>query len=88
MSEDERKNSNNQCHNSLNCCVEHALTTYFEQLNGEVTTNLYDVFLAEVEGPMLKATLSHTQGNESQAAESLGVNRGTLRKKLKTYGLV
>lgn len=74
-------------HSPLGKCVEYALKDYFEQLNGHSTANLYDMLLAEVEAPLLKATLEHTQGNQSRAAEILGLNRGTLRKKLKTYGL-
>lgn len=71
----------------LSVCVEAALKDYFEQLNGQTTTNLYDMLLTEVEAPLFKATLEHTKGNQSRAAELLGLNRGTLRKKLKTYGL-
>mgnify|MGYP000706919335 CR=1 FL=1 len=68
-------------------CVEASLKDYFQQLDGHSTTNLYDMLLAEVEAPLFKATLEHTKGNQSRAAEILGLNRGTLRKKLKTYGL-
>lgn len=71
----------------LSECVEVALQDYFKNLDGVPTANLYDMLLAEVEEPLFKATLEHTQGNRSQAAEILGLNRGTLRKKLKTYGL-
>jgi len=71
----------------LSVCVETALKDYFEQLNGQTTTNLYDMLLTEVEAPLFKATLEYTNGNQSRAAELLGLNRGTLRKKLKTYGL-
>ncbi len=67
--------------------VENALKQYFEHLDGHPAANLYDMLLAEVEAPLFKATLEHTNGNRSQAAEILGLNRGTLRKKLKTYGL-
>ncbi len=74
-------------HAPLSVCVETALKDYFEQLNGHSTANLYDMLLAEVEAPLFKATLRHTNGNQSRAAEILGLNRGTLRKKLKTYGL-
>jgi Fis family transcriptional regulator len=45
------------------------------------------MLMTEVEVPLLKATLAHTNGNQSRAAEILGINRGTLRKKLKLYGL-
>ena len=72
---------------SLSECVEQALKDYFKQLDGHPTANLYDMLLAEVEAPLLKSTLEHVNGNQSKAAEILGINRGTLRKKLKTYGL-
>lgn len=71
----------------LHQCVTNALDDYFKQLNGHSTTNLYDMLLAEVEAPLFKATLEYTNGNQSRAAEILGINRGTLRKKLKQYDL-
>ncbi len=71
----------------LNQCVSSALNDYFEHLNGHSTTNLYDMLLTEVEAPLSKATLEYTKGNQSRAAEILGINRGTLRKKLKQYDL-
>jgi len=74
-------------HAPLSECVENALKDYFTHLDGQTTTNLYDMLLAEVEAPLFKATLEHTHGNQSRAAEILGLNRGTLRKKLKTYDL-
>lgn len=72
---------------SLGECVEYALKTYFQQLDGHPAANLYDMLLAEVEAPLLRATLEHTNGNQSRTAEILGINRGTLRKKLKAYDL-
>ena len=74
-------------HASLGECVENALKDYFQQLDGHPAANLYNMLLTEVEAPLLKATLTHTKGNQSRAAEVLGLNRGTLRKKLKTYNL-
>lgn len=74
-------------HAPLKECVEHALHNYFQQLNGTPTANLYDMLMTEVEVPLLRATLEHTHGNQCRAAEILGINRGTLRKKLKQYGL-
>lgn len=74
-------------HAPLSECVETALKDYFEQLDGHPAANLYDMLLAEVEAPLFRAALEHTNGNQSRAAEILGLNRGTLRKKLKTYGL-
>jgi Fis family transcriptional regulator len=72
---------------SLGECVEYALKTYFQQLGGHPAANLYDMLLAEVEAPLLRATLEHTNGNQSRTAEILGINRGTLRKKIKVYDL-
>ncbi|MDO7596712.1 MAG: DNA-binding transcriptional regulator Fis [Pseudomonadota bacterium] len=74
-------------HAPLGECVETALKDYFKHLEGHPAANLYEMLLAEVEAPLFKATLEHTNGNQSRAAEILGLNRGTLRKKLKTYGL-
>lgn len=73
---------------SLSECVEMAIKDYFKQLDGHHTANLYELLLAEVEAPLLKATLEHTKGNQCRASEILGINRGTLRKKLKLYGLI
>ena len=68
-------------------CVAHAIQEYFAQLEGHPAANLYEMLMTEVEVPLLRATLAHTNGNQSRAAEILGINRGTLRKKLKQYGL-
>lgn len=68
--------------------TEEALKQYFATLNGDRPGDLYDLVLGEVEEPLFKAVLDYTQGNQSQAAGILGMNRGTLRKKLKTYALL
>jgi Fis family transcriptional regulator len=77
----------NHSHAPLSECVSHALADYFKQLDGHPAANLYEMLMNEVEVPLLRAALEHTNGNQSRAAEVLGINRGTLRKKLKTYGL-
>ena len=68
--------------------VEYAMRNYFANLNGEQVTNVYDMVLAEVEGPLLEVVLEYTRGNQTRASEILGLNRGTLRKKLKDHGLM
>ena len=68
--------------------TEEALHTYFASLNGDRPGDLYDLVLGEVEQPLFKAVMDYTRGNQSQAAGILGINRGTLRKKLKTYSLL
>ena len=71
----------------LSSAVSVALELYFEQLGGQKPDNLYRMVLDEVERPLLKCVMSHCRGNQSKAAQFLGLNRGTLRKKLKAYGL-
>ena len=73
---------------SLGNMTTQALKTYFANLNGHKPGELYELVLGEVEPPLLKAVMEYTRGNQSRAAEILGINRGTLRKKLKTYGLL
>jgi len=66
-------------------CVRDALERYLSQLDGHAPAGLFDLVMSEVEAPMLETVLRHTRGNQSKAAVVLGVNRGTLRKKLKHY---
>jgi Fis family transcriptional regulator len=68
--------------------TEDALDSYFASLNGDQPGDLYDLVLGEVERPLLKVVMDFTRGNQSQAADILGISRGTLRKKLKTYSLI
>jgi len=68
--------------------TEEALNSYFTSLNGDQPGQLYDLVLGEVEEPLFKAVMDYTGGNQSQAAGILGINRGTLRKKLKIYSLL
>lgn len=68
--------------------VEQAMRNYFSHLNGEDVTDVYQMVLSEVEAPLLEVVLEYTRGNQTRAAELLGLNRGTLRKKLKEYGLM
>ncbi|EBZ3910068.1 DNA-binding transcriptional regulator Fis [Salmonella enterica subsp. enterica serovar Typhimurium] len=63
--------------------VKQALKNYFAQLNG----HLYELVLAEVEQPLLDMVMQYTRGNQTRAALMMGINRGTLRKKLKKYGM-
>ncbi|HTT01592.1 MAG TPA: helix-turn-helix domain-containing protein [Steroidobacteraceae bacterium] len=67
--------------------TERALNDYFTSLNGHRPAHLYDLVLREVEEPLFKAVLDYTEGNQVRAAGILGINRGTLRKKLRLLGL-
>ena len=68
--------------------VEIAVGRYFAQLDGQMVTDVYDMVLQEVEAPLLEAVLKYTRNNQTLASSVLGLNRGTLRKKLKRYGLL
>ncbi len=73
---------------SLRDCVNQAMASYFMHLDGQPVSDVYDMVLAEVEAPMLEVVMKYTRHNQSKAAQVLGLNRGTLRKKLKQYGLL
>ncbi|MFT5814777.1 MAG: Fis family transcriptional regulator, partial [Psychroserpens sp.] len=60
---------------------------YLSQLNGNDVDDMYDLVLSEIEAPMLEEVMQYTRGNQTRAANLLGINRGTLRKKLKKYGM-
>ncbi|MDS4028786.1 MAG: DNA-binding transcriptional regulator Fis [Candidatus Contendobacter sp.] len=68
--------------------VAETLRIYFHNLGGQAPSNLYDLVLREVEPPLLDIVMKFTRGNQTQAAIILGINRGTLRKKLRQYGLI
>ena len=67
--------------------VQTLLRDYFRRLDGHTTYNLYKLVISEVEKPLLGIVMEEAQGNKSQAAEILGINRSTLRKKLRQHGL-
>lgn len=73
---------------ALRIHVDRAVRHYFAQLQGEQPSQVYDLVLAEMEKPLLSVVLEYTRGNQTRAAEILGLNRGTLRKKLKAHGLM
>ncbi|MGJ8524656.1 DNA-binding protein Fis [Halomonadaceae bacterium LMG 33818] len=64
------------------------MTRYFNHLEGENVSDLYQMVLSEVEAPLLESVMKYVRGNQTTAAQMLGLNRGTLRKKLKQYGLL
>ncbi|MEE4203770.1 MAG: DNA-binding transcriptional regulator Fis [Halieaceae bacterium] len=68
--------------------VAQAIETFLDQLDGETCIDLYDMVLAQMEEPLLRAVMAHTDGNQSRAAAMLGLNRGTLRTKLRRHGLI
>ena len=71
----------------LRAHTERALNDYLANLSGHPPAHLYDLVLREVEEPLLKVVLDYTEGNQVRAADILGINRGTLRKKLRLHGI-
>jgi len=64
------------------------LENYFNNLQGEIPENVYQLVLSEIEAPLMTAVMKYTGGNQSTAAQILGINRGTFRKKLAFYGML
>ena len=71
----------------LAACVTDSMQQYFDDLNGQEPKNLHHIFIQEVERPFLQVVMNQVNGNQTRAADMLGINRNTLRKKLKTYNL-
>jgi len=71
----------------LSHAVKHSIRRYLFELEGTQPSDMYDLVLRQIEQPLFEAILEHTKGNQSRAAEMLGLNRGTLRKKLRSYNL-
>ena len=71
----------------LSHAVKHSIRRYLYELDGAKPNNMYELVLQQIEQPLFEAILEHTKGNQSRAAEMLGLNRGTLRKKLRSYNL-
>jgi Fis family transcriptional regulator, factor for inversion stimulation protein len=71
----------------LAACVRKALEKYFQDLDGEPASNVYGMVLHCVERPILQVVLDRAGGNQSRAAEILGINRNTLRKKMQQHGI-
>jgi Fis family transcriptional regulator len=69
-------------------CVRDSLETYFRDLDGVAPTSIYDMIQRVVERPLLEVVMKHAAGNQSRAAEWLGINRNTLRRKLLDHKLV
>ena len=68
--------------------VDKSLDEYFKRLDGEIPTGVYDMVIGHVERALLVSMLDRADGNQTQAADMLGMNRNTLRAKLVKYKLV
>ena len=77
----------NKDNTDLALCVREALDEYFRDLDGQPPHAVYDMVLACMEKPLLEYVMNRAGGNQSKAAAILGLNRNTLRKKLKQHNL-
>lgn len=75
-------------HNAIGDAVEKSLSEYFFHLDGEPADDIYRMVMDNVERTLFKNVLQRAEGNQTQAADMLGINRTTLRNKLKAYRLV
>ena len=75
-------------HECLSECVTKAVDDYFTHLDEAETRNFYELVMQQVEVPMLTIVMREANQNQSVASQMLGLNRGTLRKKLKAYDLI
>ena len=73
---------------SIEACIRASLEDYFRDLDGTEPAGLYDMLLQVVEKPLLDIVMQHAGHNQSRAAEWLGLNRNTLRKKLVEHQLL
>jgi len=72
---------------SISRCVRQALEEYFQHLDGEAPHEVQKMVMDAVERPMLEVVMCHARGNQTHAAQILGISRNTLHKKLVQYGL-
>ena len=73
--------------NHIEECVRENLESYFKDLRGVPPAAMYEMILRVVEKPLLETVMEHAEGNQSRAAEWLGINRNTLRRKLVEHKL-
>ena len=81
------KDQNKEDRKSLKYQVGLALRRYFKELDGNKATNVFEMVIKEVEKPMPEEVMKFCNGNKSQASKMLGINRVTLRTKLKQYNI-
>ncbi|MEX1057350.1 MAG: DNA-binding transcriptional regulator Fis [Natronospirillum sp.] len=80
--------ANDDANPTLRDSVELAMNNYFQNLDGQEVNDVYQMVMSEVEAPLLEVVMRYTRDNQTKASQVLGLNRGTLRKKLKQYGLL
>jgi len=81
-------NKPNSNYPSLNTIITQNLESYFITLEGELPTEVYKMVISQVEKPLIEFILKQTEYNKSKAADMLGINRNTLRKKIQQYNIL
>ncbi|MBS0423668.1 MAG: Fis family transcriptional regulator [Proteobacteria bacterium] len=71
--------------NEIASCIRKAINGYLNDLDGEKPCHIYNMVMHSVEKPLIEIAIQHTKGNQTQAADLLGINRNTLRQKMKQY---
>ncbi|MCY7316536.1 MAG: Fis family transcriptional regulator [Rubrivivax sp.] len=73
---------------AIDDCIRASVEQYFKDLRGAEPGALHELFISAAEKPLLDVVLRHADGNQSKAAEWLGINRNTLRRKLLDHKLI
>ncbi|GAA6141514.1 helix-turn-helix domain-containing protein [Hydrogenophaga sp. 5NK40-0174] len=83
-----QKEQQEQSDGNVYACVRTSLERYFNDLDGTEPANLHEMLVKAVERPLLEVVMEQTHNNQSRAAQWLGLNRNTLRKKLVEHKLI
>lgn len=81
------RDNNNKSKKLLKEFVRKTVQEYFNKIDGYPIDNVYNLVIGEVEKPLIEETIAYCKGNQTKAAEMLGLSRGTLRKKMKQYNV-
>jgi len=73
---------------SISKTIKNETISYINKMNGQGVSNLHDLFISEVEKSLISVVLTHLGGNVTKTASYLGINRGTLIKRIKDYGII
>jgi Fis family transcriptional regulator len=73
---------------AIDDCLRSCVEQYLQELNGAAPAAMHELFMGAAERPLLEVVLRHAEGNQSKAAQWLGINRNTLRRKLLDHRLL
>ena len=81
------KKSLKNVNTSISKIIKNETIAYIDKMNGQGVNNLHNLFISEVEKSLISTVLKHLNGNVTKTADYLGINRGTLIKRIKEYGI-